>query len=375
MDIAVIGTSKKENEKRVAIHPNHINQIPVKIREHLFFEKGYGIPFDIDDETIRSLTGNRLIEREKLLSGFKAILITKPVAEDFKDIQEGALVWGWLHSVQQSIITQIAIDKKLTLIAWENMYYQGERDLTHIFNKNNELAGYCGVQHALQLTGIDGNYGPPRKAAVISLGSVSRGAIYALKGHGFNDITVYTQRPSYLASNKIPGIKYRQIIKNDLDVIEIINSNGEKIPFINELAVSDIIVNGILQNPNDPVVFINDNDILKFKRACLAIDISCAMGMGFSFARPTDFLSPIIKVGNIRYYAVDHTPSLLWDSASWEISDCILPFLPFIVEETENKVLKDAIDIKDGRILNKDILSFQNRSVVYPYRQLPLGPL
>ncbi len=375
MDIAVIGTSKKENEKRVAIHPNHISQIPVKIRKHLFFEKGYGAPFDIEDEAICSLTGNRLIVREKLLSDFKAILITKPVVEDFKDIQEGALVWGWLHSVQQSIITQIAIDKKLTLIAWENMYYQGERDLTHIFNKNNELAGYCGVQHALQLTGIDGNFGPPRKAIIISLGSVSRGAIYALKGHGFCDITVYTQRPSFLASNKLPGIKYRQLIKNDMGVLETINSDGEKTAFINELANADIIVNGILQNPNDPVIFITDKDIDKFTKACLVVDISCALGMGFSFARPTDFSDPIFKVGNIRYYAVDHTPSLLWDSASWEISNCILPYLPYIVEETENKVLKGAIDIKDGRILNKDILSFQNRSVVYPYRQLPLGPL
>jgi N5-(carboxyethyl)ornithine synthase len=375
MELAIIGTSKKENEKRVPIHPNHISQMPVKIRKHLFFEKGYGEPFDIEDETIYSLTGNHPIEREKLLSGFKAILITKPVAEDIKAVREGALVWGWLHSVQQSVITQIAIDRKLTLVAWENMYYQGERDLTHIFNKNNELAGYCGVQHALQLTGIDGNFGPPRKAVVISLGSVSRGGIYALQGHGFNDITVYTQRPSFLASNKLPGVKYRQIIKNNAGLIESVHSDGEKIPFIDELATADIIVNGILQNPNDPVIFITDNDIFKFKKACLVVDISCALGMGFSFARPTDFVDPIIKVGNIRYYAVDHTPSLLWDSASWEISNCILPYLPYIVEETENKVLEAAIDIKDGRILNKDILSFQNRSVVYPYRQLPLGPL
>ncbi len=374
MELAIIGTSKKENEKRVAIYPDHISKIPIEIRKHLFFEKGYGKPFDIEDGTISSLTGNGLIEREKLLSGFQAILITKPVAEDFQDVQEGALVWGWLHSVQQSIITQIAIDKKLTLIAWENMYYHGKRDLTHIFNKNNELAGYCGVQHALQLMGIDGNFGPPRKVAVISLGSVSRGAIYALHGHGFNDITAYTQRPSFLVSNKLPGIKYRQVIKNDMGVLETTNSNGAKTAFVNELTTADIIVNGILQDPNDPVVYIGDDDILKFNKACLVIDISCALGMGFSFARPTDFNDPIIKVGNIRYYAVDHAPSLLWNSASWEISNCILPYLPYIVEESENKVLTDAIDIKNGRILNKDILSFQNRSAVYPYRQLPLRP-
>jgi len=370
MDIAVIGTSKKENEKRVPIHPDQINQIPAKIRKHIFFEKGYGIPFDMEDEIIYSLTGNPLIEREKLLREFKTILITKPIAEDFEGMQEGTLVWGWLHSVQQSIITQIAIDKKLTLIAWENMYHQGTRDVFHLFSRNNEMAGYCGVQHALQLTGIDGNFGRKRKVIVISMGSVSRGAIYALQGHGFTDITVYTQRPSYLIATKIPGIQYEQIIKNDMGIIEIINLNGDKIPFVKELTTADIIVNGVLQNPNNPDMYINENDINKFTKTCLVIDISCALGMGFSFAHPTDFLNPILKIGKFKYYAVDHTPTILWNSASWEISSSILPYLPYIVEQSDNKDLNDATDIKDGKILNRDILSFQNRSLVYPYKQL-----
>ena len=207
MDIAVIGTSKKENEKRRPIHPDHIAWIPPNIRSHLFFEKNYGLPFGMNDEVIRSLTGNPLPDRKKLLNDYKTILIAKPIIEDFEEIRDGALVWGWLHSVQQRYITQIGIDKKLTLIAWENMYYEGKRELIHIFSKNNEMAGccgvqlfsknnemagYCGVQHALQVAGIDGNYGPVRKAAVISFGSVSRGAVYALQSHGLHDITIYT---------------------------------------------------------------------------------------------------------------------------------------------------------------------------------------
>jgi alanine dehydrogenase len=370
MNIAIIGTSKKEHEKRVPIHPDQISWIPAETRKHLFFEKGYGVPFGMDDEAISLLTGNRLIEREKLFHVCKAILITKPVPEDFEEMQDGTLVCGWLHSVQQSIITQYAIDKKLTLIAWENIYHHGERDLTHIFYKNNEMAGYCGVQHALQLMGIDGGYGPKRKVAVISMGSASRGALYALQGHGFNDITVYTRRPSYLTIDKIPGIQYQQITKNAAGLIEVIGCNGDKMPFANELADADIIVNGVLQNPNDPDIYVGENDISKFKKPCLIIDISCSLGMGFSFARPTSFSDPIFKIGNIKYYAVDHTPSLLWNSASWEISNGILPYLSYIVEKSENKVLKDATDIKDGKILNKDILSFQNRTLTYPYKRL-----
>jgi alanine dehydrogenase len=370
MDIAVIGTSKKENERRVAIHPYHIGLIPMDIRKHLFFEKGYGIPFGVNDDNIRSLTGNALLERGELLRSSKAVLITKPIAEDLEELPDGALVWGWLHCVQQSDIAQIAIDKKLTLIAWENMYYRGKRDKLHIFSRNNEMAGYCGVQHALQLLGIDGNFGPVRKVVVIGFGSVSRGAIAALEGHGLRDLTVYTMRPSYLIGNKLPGIRYKHIAQDDAGTLVTANPNGDKTPFIDVLTTADIIVSGVMQNLHRPLMFVSDSEIAKFTRTCLVVDISCDAGLGFSFARPTKYSDPVFRVGNINYYAVDHTPTLLWESASWEISSSVLPYLPYIAQNSDNKVLHDATDIKDGLIRNKDILSYQNRSPEYPYEPL-----
>lgn len=367
MNIAVIGTSKKENEKRVAIHPSHISEIPLNIRKNLFFEKGYGVPFGIEDEVIYALTGNSLLERKELFENFKAMIIAKPIEEDFREMQDGTLVWGWIHSVQQSIVTQIAIDKKLTLIAWENMNYQSSRELLHIFNKNNEMAGYCGVQHALELKGIDGQFGPKRKVAVISHGSVSRGAIFALKGHNFNDITVYTQRPTFLVANKIPGVQYKQIAKDNKSNVKTVQLVLEKKPFLDELIDADIIVNGMLQDTNNPVNFIIDSDVKKITKPCLIIDISCDEAMGFSFAMPTTFIKPTFDIGKVTYYAVDHTPTLLWNSASWEISKCVLPYLQYVIEGTDNKVLENAVDVRDGMIINEDILSYQNRSSKYPY--------
>ncbi|MCF6181443.1 MAG: hypothetical protein L3J60_05355 [Lutibacter sp.] len=57
------------------------------------------------------------------------------------------------------------------------------------------MAGYCAVIHALQLKGVDGHYGNQRKVIIFGFGAVSRGAIYALKAHGFTDITICIQRP------------------------------------------------------------------------------------------------------------------------------------------------------------------------------------
>jgi N5-(carboxyethyl)ornithine synthase len=370
MRFAVI-TSIKENEKRVPIHPGHIAMIPEVVRGSLFFQKGYGKLFNMEDEEIRKLTGNEPVERGELLRSFPGVLVAKPVLEDFKALRDGATVCGWIHSVQQPDVTQIAIDRKLTCIAWENMYHRTSRENVHIFYKNNEMAGYCGVQHALQLRGIDGNFGPARKVCVISMGSVSRGAIYALKGHGFSDITVFTRRPIYLASNKVPGIRYRHIETDPMGIFHIPGGHREKTPLIHELANADIIINGLLQDPKKPVYFIRDEDIERFGKQCLVIDISCDSGMGFSFAHPTDFTHPISRIGRILYYAVDHTPTLLWDSASWEISNGVLPFLRSLVDETKSVVLDEATDIRKGKVLNRDILEYQNRSAEYPYAPLP----
>ena len=370
MDIAVVAKSLKENERRVPIHPQHIGIIAEPVRKNLFFERGYGEPFGVPDAQIEALTGHALLPRAELLR-FPAVIITKPVAPDFMQMSEGARVWGWIHSVQQREITQIGIDKRLTLVAWENMHAETSRGRMHIFYKNNEMAGYCGVQHALQLRGIDGNFGPAQKVSILSMGSVSRGAIYALKGHGFYDITVYTRRPLFVAAHKVPGVRYRQILWDGISEFKAVSLLKENTLLLDELAQSDIIVNAMLQDPNKPVIFIQDDDVGRFKKECLIIDISCDTGMGFSFARPTGFAHPTRHFGNITYYAVDHTPTLLWDSASWQISSALLPFLPDFAAQKPNEVLNCATDMRDGKILNPDVIAYQNRAPEYPYAVLP----
>ena len=64
-DIGVVGTSRKENEKRVAIHPQHIERIPAELRKRMTFETGYGLPFGMTDDMLGSRIGLR--QGEKVL--------------------------------------------------------------------------------------------------------------------------------------------------------------------------------------------------------------------------------------------------------------------------------------------------------------------
>ena len=81
-------------------------------------------------------------------------------------------------------MAQLAIDRRVTLIAWEAMNHWSDKGdfVLHVFHKNNELAGYCSVLHAFSLLGISGDYGRPLSAAVISFGATARGALRGALG-------------------------------------------------------------------------------------------------------------------------------------------------------------------------------------------------
>jgi N5-(carboxyethyl)ornithine synthase len=373
LTVGIVGSSLKENEERVAIHPEHIERIPQELRKQMTFEKSYGLKFGIDDQTIAQLTSGRVALRKEILNGFDCVLIPKPLVSDLSQVREGTIVWGWPHCVQQKEITQISIDKKLTLIAWEEMFTwssSGDKSM-HVFYKNNEMAGYAGVNHALSLVGIAGHYGKGRKAVVLSFGSVSRGAVYALQGQGIQDITIYTNRISTDVSDQLPGITFKQMKNDASGHLLSVESDGSTLPFSEVLSDVDIIVNGILQNTEHPIMFVPKEDSDKLMQGTLIIDISCDEDMGFWCAKPTTFEDPMFKSEGKYYYSVDHSPSYYWQSASWEISEAILPFLPIIIGGSkvwdQNDPISRAIEIKKGVIQNSKILSFQNRNKEYPH--------
>ena len=95
-----------------------------------------------------------------------------PSLADVEELHPGQVLWGWPHCVQDRAITQLAIDKSLTLIAWEAMnHWTPSGDfMVHVFHMNNEMAGYCSVLHALQLAGSSGDFGRKLHAVVIGFG-------------------------------------------------------------------------------------------------------------------------------------------------------------------------------------------------------------
>ena len=280
----------------------------------IYLERGYGERFGVPDDQLASCVAG-LRTREELLAECDVILLPKPqAARTSRRCATGQVLWGWPHCVQDEEITQLSIDRRLTLIAFEAMNYwnaDGSFSL-HVFHKNNELAGYCSVLHALELIGTTGDYGRPLRAAVISFGATGRGAVTALNAHGVNDVDVLTHRDINAVASPIHSARMVHFEQDtdDPSRCHVLRGTG-RIPLAAFLAEHDIVVNCVLQDTDAPLMFVTTDELASFAPGSLIVDVSCDEGMGFSWARPTSFAEPMFTVGdNVHYYAVDHSPSL-----------------------------------------------------------------
>jgi alanine dehydrogenase len=373
LSLGVVGTSAKENELRLPLHPAHLEGMDEELRARITLQTGYGERFGYADSDLAGLVAG-FASRDELLATSDVVLLPKPQLADVEALSSGQTLWGWPHCVQDTAVTQAAIDRRLTLIAFEAMNHwtrDGSVGL-HVFHKNNELAGYSSVIHAMQLAGITGDYGRRLSAIVIGFGATARGAVTALNAHGVHEVAVLTTRGVTAVGSPIHSVRIRQLDQGEdpSDLCVVTERGREPLPAY--LAENDIIVNCTLQDTAAPITYLRTDDLAGFRKGSVIVDVSCDLGMGFEWARPTGFDDPTFEVGDhVLYYAVDHSPSYLWGSATWDNSSATIPFVRTVLEGPASwdadETIRRAIEIREGEVVNPAILAFQGRSATAPY--------
>ncbi|WNI15683.1 hypothetical protein [Actinacidiphila sp. ITFR-21] len=112
--------TRKENERRLPVHPAHFDRIGEDLGGSIYLQSGYGADFGVPDSRLAPPVGG-FRSRAELVAQCEVILLAKPLHEDPAELREGQVLWGWPHCVQDAKVTQSAIDRRLTLIAFEAM--------------------------------------------------------------------------------------------------------------------------------------------------------------------------------------------------------------------------------------------------------------
>jgi len=308
----------KENEKRRSLLPTDLKRI--KHTGMIYIEEGYGEVLGIPDEAYVK-SGAQVASRKEILD--KDIICDAKIGDAayLAELREGQIIFGWVHAVQNREITDAIVDNKLTAYAWEDMF-----ELTrHLFWRNNQMAGEAAVMHAYLCYG---RMPYETKVAVLGKGNVAQGAIKILTKLGA-DVTIY-------------DIQDEALFKKDFKQY-------------------DVVVNAVLWDTKRKDHIIYERDLPEMKRGSMIVDISCDRRGGIESSVPTTIEEPYFFKGGVMHYAVDHTPSLFYKTTSACISVIVSRYIDELITDEPDDILKKALIIEEGAILDQRIKDFQNR--------------
>jgi len=311
--------SLKENENRRALTPKSLRS--VKNKDHIFIEHNYGEVLGYTDEDYTAL-GCSVCSRDEILK--KDVICDLKISDaDYMDsLSPGQTLFGWVHAVQNREVTEKIITNKITAIAWESMFFMGR----HIFRQNNELAGTAAILHGFSYCGL---LPSDAKVALIGRGNVAKGCLSTLTRLGA-DVTVFDRRMEKLLQK--------------------------------EAGKYDVIVNALLWDVRRKDHILYREDLKRLKKGAFIIDVSCDENGAIESSVPTTLEEPTYVTEGILHYAVDHTPSIFYKSASKMISDILSEYIDSLVTGVYNEILNDAIIIKDGVICDKEMKALLRRA-------------
>jgi len=88
LSVGVLARSQKENERRLAIHPWHLDRIDASLRRSVYLEQGYGERFGLPDEQLAGRVAG-LCSRDRLLADCDVIVLPKPLPQDLRQMRAG----------------------------------------------------------------------------------------------------------------------------------------------------------------------------------------------------------------------------------------------------------------------------------------------
>ena len=319
--------SGKENEWRRALLPKDLARVANPAA--LYFERGYASHLRISDIEYERF-GCCVASRERV---YDCDIICNPkTPEDCERplYHDGQALFGWIHAVQGRSIVDFLLERRMTAIAWEDMFEKGR----HCFWRNNEIAGEAAVLHALPYFGLAAQ---GCEAAVIGLGNCGRGALKILSQLGAR-VTCFDRKTVGQLRCDLPRF--------------------------------DIVVNAVFWDVFREDHLLYCEDLQRMRPGSMIIDISCDEYMGIESSRPTTIADPVFEVDGILHYAVDHTPALLHRSATDAISEVVAAYIDQLVSGRLSPCLAKATVVSGGVILDERVKRFQHRESSAPLEVL-----
>lgn len=365
----LIGIPKeiKNQEYRVSVSPSGVREL-IYHGHQVIVEKNAGHAIGFDD--IHYQTAGALVVDNAMEIFRRAEMIVKvkePQPEECAMIQEGQIIFCYLHLAAVPKITNMLLKTNCIAIAYETV--TREDGSLPLLAPMSEVAGRLAVQagaHSLErarggkgvlLGGVPGV--ASGKVAIIGGGVVGSNAALVAKGMGAH-VTIIER-----SVNRIRELE--QWLGNGVDVIfstvEAIEENVRN---------ADLVIGAVLIPGAVAPKVVTESMVKSMSRGSVIVDVAIDQGGCIETSRPTTHDEPVFIQHEVVHYCVTNMPSSAARTASRALENSTLPYIILLADKGYRSALKDnrhfrnGLNIYRGRITHEAVAQNLNHAYVPP---------
>jgi len=356
MDIS-IAREEQHFENRVALTPAGVRSL-VSAGHSVFIESGAGLGAGFADEQYLNV-GARIVysKDEAFMRGRIVLKIFPPTLDEFKLLTADQTIISFLHLVAtKKEGLEILLENHINAIGLEVI--EDSSGNLPVLTPMSELAGQMAIPIAsYYLSNIGGGRGillgggagvPPATVVVLGAGIVGLNAVRSAKGVGCNVI---------LLDAHIERLRRAvEMFSRQIVTYLPFQYNLEKvIPF------ADVLIGAVLIHGEKTPKLVTAEMVQAMKPGSVIIDVSIDQGGCIETSRPTTWASPSYIDHGITHFCVPNMPSNVGRTATYALSNAMLPYILSIANMGLEEALKEdpglgkGVYTYNGKVTNKAV--------------------
>ena len=346
-----IGLPKERvfQERRICLTPDDI-AVLVANGHQLLIEAGAGDEANFSDKDYSEAGAEIIYDTREVFSCPIVLKVEPPTYEEIDYLSHKAtLISGLQINTQDKAYFEALAEKQITALAFEHI--KDEEDNYPILESISEITGIASVLIAAELISERGRllFGnitgvPPIEVVLLGANEVTEAAAKTALGLGAN-VKIFAKSLTKLKEIKrhLPVSVYTSVLQPKLLKKALMRCN--------------VLIGAMRGETRSPIV-VSEDMVQLMKKGAVIVDTSIGTGGCIETIQVTTLDNPTYIKHNVLHYGVPNLPSRYARTASFSLSNIVMPYLLKIGEEggIENTLQIDK-GLRNGLYLYRGILT------------------
>ncbi len=352
----------KDHEYRVGLVPAGVHAL-VERGHEVVVERGAGVGSGFEDEDYGEAGARILDEADEVWATSEMVVkVKEPVGPEHDRLQEGQLLFTYLHLAPLPELTQVLLEKRVAGVAYETI--TDRRGALPLLTPMSEVAGrMASLVGAFYLQRRFGGRGtllsgvpgvPPGDVVIIGGGIVGLNSAKVALGMGARVVVLEANLD-------------RMRFLDDTFLGQVTTLYSNRYNLLAALARADLLIGAVLIPGRSAPKLVTREMLGQMKKGAVAVDVAVDQGGCFETTRATTHSDPTYEVDGVLHYCVANMPGAVPRTSTLALNNVTLPYALDLADKGLRKaVLADpgllaGVNTYEGKITCQPVAESQDR--------------